>query len=205
MATGFSFGVMKMFWKWIEIVVVQHWFCFLFFLVFFLMAVLGLRFCTRAFSSCGEQGPLLIMVRGPLTIVASLVAEHRLQTHRLSSCGTRAQLLHSTWDPPRPGLEPVSPALAGRFSTTAPPGKTQNIVNVLIVTELFTLKRLILWYVNFTSILKMKDKFKTFLEKEKLKEFVTNRPALQEILILQAKMKGHRQWLWSTWRNKEHQ
>ena len=29
------------------------------------------------------------------------------------------------WDPPRPGLEPVSPALAGRFSTTAPPGKPQ--------------------------------------------------------------------------------
>ena len=27
------------------------------------------------------------------------------------------------WDLPRPGLEPVFPALAGRFSTTAPPGK----------------------------------------------------------------------------------
>ena len=27
------------------------------------------------------------------------------------------------WDLPRPGLEPVSPALAGRFSTAAPPGK----------------------------------------------------------------------------------
>ena len=27
------------------------------------------------------------------------------------------------WDLPRPGLEPVYPALAGRFSTTAPPGK----------------------------------------------------------------------------------
>ena len=27
------------------------------------------------------------------------------------------------WDLPRPGLEPLSPALAGRFSTTAPPGK----------------------------------------------------------------------------------
>ena len=27
------------------------------------------------------------------------------------------------WDLPGPGLEPVSPALAGRFSTTAPPGK----------------------------------------------------------------------------------
>ena len=37
------------------------------------MAVLGLRFCARAFSSCGEQGPLFIAVRGPLTITASLV------------------------------------------------------------------------------------------------------------------------------------
>ena len=31
------------------------------------------------------------------------------------------------WDLPRPGLEPVSPALAGRFSTTAPPGKPPNV------------------------------------------------------------------------------
>ena len=54
---------------------------------------------------------------------ASLVAEHRLQMRRLSSCGSRAQLLRGMWDLPRPGLEPVSPALAGRFSTTAPPGK----------------------------------------------------------------------------------
>ena len=30
------------------------------------------------------------------------------------------------WDPPRPGLEPVSPALAGRLSTTAPPGKPRK-------------------------------------------------------------------------------
>ena len=85
--------------------------------------MLSLRFCARAFSSCSERGPLLITVRGPLTITASLVAEHRLQTHRLSSCGSRVQLLHSMWDLPRPGLEPVSPALAGGFSTTAPPGK----------------------------------------------------------------------------------
>ena len=87
------------------------------------MAVLGLRFCARAFSSCGKRGPLFIAVRGPLTVVASLVAEHRLQTRRLSNCGSRAQLLCCMWDLPRPGLKPVSPALAGRFSTTAPPGK----------------------------------------------------------------------------------
>ena len=54
------------------------------------MAVLGLHFCARAFSSCGEQGPLFIAVCGPLTIAASLVAEHRLQTRRLSNCGSRA-------------------------------------------------------------------------------------------------------------------
>ena len=87
------------------------------------MAALGLRFRVRTFSSCGKQGPLFIAVRGPFTIAASLVAEHRLQTRRLSSCGARAWLLRGMWDIPGPGLEPVSPALAGRFSTTAPPGK----------------------------------------------------------------------------------
>ena len=90
------------------------------------MAVLGLRFCARAFSSCGKRGPLFIAVRRPLTIAASLVAEHRLQTRRLGSCGSWAQLLRGMWDLPRPGLEPVSPALAGRFSTTAPLGKPRT-------------------------------------------------------------------------------
>ena len=96
---------------------------FKFYLFIYLLAVLGLRFCARAFSSCGKWGPLFIAVRGPLIIAASLAAEHRLQTRRFSSCGSRAQLLRGMWDLPRPGLEPVSPALAGRFSTTAPPGK----------------------------------------------------------------------------------
>ena len=90
------------------------------------MAVLGLHFCARAFSSCGKWGPLFITVRGPLTIAASLVAEHRLQTRRLSNPGSRAQLLRGMWDLPRPGLEPVSPALAGRFLTTVQPGKPKT-------------------------------------------------------------------------------
>ena len=54
------------------------------------MAALGLRFCARAFPSCGKRWPLFIAVRGPLTVAASLVAEHRLQTRRLSSCGSQA-------------------------------------------------------------------------------------------------------------------
>ena len=95
-------------------------FFFLINLFIYILGVLGLRFCARAFSSSGEWGPLFIAVRGPLTIVASPVAEHRLQTRRLSSRGSRAQPLRGMWDLPRPELEPVSPALAGRFSTTAP-------------------------------------------------------------------------------------
>ena len=61
------------------------------------------------FSCCGAWG---------LGAQASVVV-----ARGLSSCGTRAQLLCSMWDLPRPGLKPVSPALAGRFLTTAPPGK----------------------------------------------------------------------------------
>ena len=94
--------------------------------------MLCLRFCARAFSSFGKWGPLFIAVRGPLTIAASPVAEHRLQTLRLSNCGSRAQLLRGMWDLPRPGLEPVSPALAGRLSTTAPPRKPAIDVLILI-------------------------------------------------------------------------
>ena len=111
------------------------------------MAVLGLRFCARAFSSRGKRGPLFIAVRWPLTVAASLVAEHRLQTRRLSNCGSRGQLLHGMWDLPRPGLEPVSPALAGRFSTTAPPGKPyisifeKNFIGVWLIYNVVLVSR----------------------------------------------------------------
>ena len=48
--------------------------------------------------------------------------------HRLSSCGTRAQLLRGMQDLPEPGIEPMSPALAGGFLSTAPPGKSLVLV-----------------------------------------------------------------------------
>ena len=44
--------------------------------------------------------------------------------HRLSSCGRWALLLHGTWDLPGSWTEPSSPALAGGFFTTEPPGKS---------------------------------------------------------------------------------
>ena len=64
-----------------------------------------LRCCARAlghtgFSSCGSRALEL----------------------RLSTCGTRPQLLCGMWDPPRPRIQPMSPKLAGGFLTTSPPG-----------------------------------------------------------------------------------
>ena len=50
---------------------------------FFLLAALCLGCCTRAFSSCGEQGLLFFAVRGLLIAVASLVVEHGLSVHGL--------------------------------------------------------------------------------------------------------------------------
>ena len=43
-----------------------------------------------------------------------------------SSCGARASLLRVMRDLPRPGIEPVSPALAGGFLTAVPPGKSSR-------------------------------------------------------------------------------
>ena len=52
---------------------------FIYLFIFLFLAVLGLRCCERAFSSCGEPGLLFVVVCGLLIAVASLVEEHRLQ------------------------------------------------------------------------------------------------------------------------------
>ena len=46
--------------------------------------------------------------------------------HRFSSCGARAQLPSGRWGFPSSGTKPVSPALAGRFLTTGPTGKSTD-------------------------------------------------------------------------------
>ena len=53
---------------------------------------------------------------------ASVVA-----AHVLSSCGSRAQLLRGMWDPPRLGLEPRSPALAGQASVAVAHGLSCSV------------------------------------------------------------------------------
>ena len=73
----------------------------------------------------------LVAVCRLLVAVTSLAAEHGLcgprasvvVGHGLSSCGS-SQLPFSMWNLAGSGIQPVSPALAGGFLTTGPPGKS---------------------------------------------------------------------------------
>ena len=112
--------------------------------IYLFLAALGLHRCGRALSSCGKRGPLLhsslqcaglslqwlLLLRswGSRSLGFSSCGLWAPE-HRPSSCGAWAQLLRSMWDPPRPGLKPVSPALAGGFLTIAPPGKPQALLD----------------------------------------------------------------------------
>lgn len=105
--------------------------------------------------------------------MASLVEEHRLQAYEFSGDGSRALkdtgsvavLLRLSRSKacgivldPRPGIKPVSIALAGRFLTTGPPGKSrrqaekkENCLFVLVVPGLCTACKLLLVGVGGSS------------------------------------------------------
>ena len=126
----------------------QFWICqggfFVFVFKFLFIFWLHLHCCTQAFSSCGERGLLFVVVRRLLVVVASFVAEHGLQVHGLQQLWPAGSVvvargLQSTGSVvvvhelscsmaceifPDQGSEPVSPALAGGFLTTVPPGKS---------------------------------------------------------------------------------
>ena len=101
------------------------------------MAALSLCCCAQAFSICGKQGLLFIAVRrshrGGLSCCgawalgtqASAVVAHRL------SCSAACGIF------PRPGIEHVFPALAGRFLSTVPPGKSCLFYSLRSVSWLF--------------------------------------------------------------------
>ena len=74
------------------------------------------------------HGLLVVAVRWLLTAVAFLFEEHRLYSAGFSSCGTQAWWLCSMWNLPRSGIEPMSPALAGKFYPREPPGKPLEIM-----------------------------------------------------------------------------
>ena len=112
-------------------------FCLFFWLLWVFVAACRLSpvAASRGYSSlqCAGfslQWLLLLQSTGSRHMGFSSCGSRALE-HRLSSCGARASLLHGMWALPRPGLEPVSPALAGGFLTTAPSGKSSHHIFLL--------------------------------------------------------------------------
>ena len=97
------------------------------------MAALGFHCCVWAFSSCGEPpatlcfgarashcggfsccGARALGVRASVVVVCGLSSCGLWALEcRLSSCGPWALLLCGMWDLLGPGIEPMSPAMAG--------------------------------------------------------------------------------------------
>ena len=108
-------------------------YCFIFRIVFiyFSLTIVSLSCGAWAFSSCNEQGLLFVAMHGLLLVVISLVK------HQLQACGLQwsqytgsvvaALGLSCMWNPPRPGIEPMSSALAGGFLTTGLPWEALSI------------------------------------------------------------------------------
>ena len=121
---------------------------FVFWLCCLFIAVYGLSLVAMS------RGYSLVAVLG---LLISVVSHCRAQTlgpqasvfvaFRLNSCGAQASLLHGMCDLPGPGSKPTSPALAGRFLTTRPPGKPGK-TNFYVPCELSSEGRM----VNVTHI-----------------------------------------------------
>ena len=104
------------------------------------MAALGLRCCARAFSLVEASGGYSSLLSASFSLRWLLLLQSRVsRSVGFGSCGSQAlelrlssgagaYLLRGMWDLPGPGLEPMSPALAGRFSITAPPGRPLKLM-----------------------------------------------------------------------------
>ena len=99
----------------------------------------------QVFSGCGKRGPLSTCCSCASHCSGFSCGAHALGTQAsvvvaqgLRACGSQAldcglrrcdawaQLLHGMWNLPGPGVEPMYPALVGRFISTALPQKSQT-------------------------------------------------------------------------------
>lgn len=89
--------------------------------IYLVLAVLGLHCCKLAFSGLS----LVLAVSFSLRVASLVCGALALELRGLSSCGTWADLSHSTWDIfLDQGLNPCPPAMAGGFLNTGPLGKS---------------------------------------------------------------------------------
>ena len=91
----------------------------------FLMA-LGLCCCVQAFSSCSKQGLLSCGAQASYCNGFSCCQAWALGCMGFSSYSIWTQFLCSMWYLLGPGIEPMSPAMAGGPSTSGPPGKSKK-------------------------------------------------------------------------------
>ena len=115
----------------------------------FLVLMLGLCCCLRAFLQLQRAGALQLQSSGFSSRALLLLYGTGSRRVGFSSCraqwlrlpgsgaqaGAQAQQLHSMQDLPRPGTEPVYPALAGRFLTTGPTRGALRTVFLIHMSE----------------------------------------------------------------------
>ena len=128
----FKFYFLQVFF--LKILILYFWLCQVF------IAAQGLSLVVES------RGYSLVAVHGVLFVVASLV-EDKFQAHALQQLQhpgsvvvvTWAQVPGGMWNLPRPGSEPMSSTLAGRFLSTVPPQKSltlhdfQDFCHILIL------------------------------------------------------------------------
>ena len=92
------------------------------------MAVLGVHCCKSFSPICSAQashcGGFPCCGARALAVLRSVVVTPKLySTDSVVMAHAQASLLSGMWDLPGPGLEPLSPPLAGGFFTNEPLGK----------------------------------------------------------------------------------
>ena len=102
----------------------------IFFLIYmytyiFIFGCAGSLLLLGLFSSCDEQGPLFSCAACASHCSGFSCCRARALKHLgFSSCDSQTQWPRGMLSLSGPGIEPVSPVLAGRFLTTGPPGKS---------------------------------------------------------------------------------
>ena len=88
---------------------------------------LSLAAVSRAYSPAVVHWLLWMQSMGSRACGLSSCSSPALK-RRLTGCVAQAKLPHTMWNPPGPGPEPMTPALAGGFSTTGPPEKSRTLL-----------------------------------------------------------------------------
>ena len=97
-----------------------------FFKLFWLYWIFVAALCLSLVA--GSEGYSLVVVHRPSHFSGfSYWVAQALGPMDFSSCGSWAELLCGMWNLPGRGIESVSPALAGEFLTTGPPGNSKDL------------------------------------------------------------------------------